>query len=145
MNEQAREVLDFWFGPTDSEAFGKPREVWFKKDDAFDQALRDRYAQFWEQARAGALSDWNASPRELLAFVIVCDQFPRNMFRGDARSFTTDPLALDAARRMLGRGWTNNCCRSRRHSPICRSNIRKIWPTRIVQWRCSGAIQMTPC
>ncbi|MFN0306170.1 MAG: DUF924 family protein [Burkholderiales bacterium] len=105
MNEQAREVLDFWFGPTDSDAFGKPREVWFKKDDAFDRALRDRDAPLWEQARTGALSDWDASPRELLAFIIVCDQFPRNMFRGDARSFATDPLALDAARRMLGRGW----------------------------------------
>ena len=105
MNEQAREVLDFWFGPADSEAFGKPREVWFKKDDAFDQALRERYAPFWEQARAGALSDWDASPRELLAFIVVCDQFPRNMFRGEAQSFATDPLALDAARRILGRGW----------------------------------------
>lgn len=105
MNEQAREVLDFWFGPTGSEAFGKPREVWFKKDDAFDRALRERYDLLWEQARAGALSDWYASPRALLAFIIVCDQFPRNMYRGDARSFATDPLALDAARRMLERGW----------------------------------------
>ncbi len=105
MNPIAQEVLDFWFGPADAEAFGKPREVWFKKDDAFDAALRDRYAPLWEQARIGALSDWDASPRELLAFIVVCDQLPRNMFRGEPRSFATDPLALDAARRMLERGW----------------------------------------
>ncbi|MFM9884621.1 MAG: DUF924 family protein [Burkholderiales bacterium] len=105
MNAQAREVLDFWFGPADSEAFGKPREIWFKKDDAFDRALRERYGPLWEQVRAAALSDWDASPRALLAFIIVCDQFPRNMFRGESQSFATDPLALGAARRMLERGW----------------------------------------
>ncbi len=105
MNPIAQEVLDFWFGPADAEAFGKPREVWFKKDDAFDRALRDRYVPLWEQARAAVLSDWDASPRALLAFIIVCDQLPRNMFRGEPRSFATDPLALDAARRMLERGW----------------------------------------
>jgi uncharacterized protein (DUF924 family) len=105
MNAAAQDVLDFWFGPQDAESFGKPRKEWFTKDAAFDASLRDRYGPLWEQARTGALASWNASPRELLAFIVVCDQFPRNMFRGDPRSFATDPIALDAARRMVGRGW----------------------------------------
>jgi uncharacterized protein (DUF924 family) len=105
MIAEAQALLDFWFGPRDAELFGKPRKVWFTKDAAFDAALRDRYAWLWEQARSGALASWDASPHELLAFIIVCDQFPRNMFRADPRAFATDPIALDAARRMVGRGW----------------------------------------
>ncbi len=105
MNEEARDVLDFWFGPGDGGAFGAPRKEWFTKDAVFDAQLRERYEALWERARAGALSHWDGSPRESLALILVCDQFPRNMFRGDPRSFATDPLALDAAQRMLGRSW----------------------------------------
>ncbi len=105
MNAQAQDVLDFWFGPEDDAAFGTPRKEWFTKEAAFDAVLHDRYADLWRQARNGMLSAWDASPRELLAFIVVCDQFPRNMFRGDPRSFATDPIALDAARRMVGRSW----------------------------------------
>lgn len=105
MNVDAREILDFWFTAPDTATFAKPRDVWFKKDAAFDEAIRTRFAPLWEQARAGHLAGWDASPHELLAMIVVCDQFPRNMFRGEARSFATDSIALEAARRMVGRSW----------------------------------------
>lgn len=93
-----REVLDFWFKET------KP-EAWFKIDPAFDAAVKARFEDTWRAARDGALNDWQASKDGALALVIVLDQFPRNMFRGQADSFATDARARDVARDAVARGF----------------------------------------
>jgi len=93
----AEDVLHFWFDAS-------PKD-WFAKNPAFDEAVRDRFLTLHEAAAAGRLASWEDSPRACLALVIVLDQFPRNMFRGTARAFATDPQARAAARTILGRGW----------------------------------------
>ena len=105
---RAREVLEFWFR-------GDARDPrWFRKDEAFDRALRDRFLPLHELAAGGGLAAWLESPAECLALVIVLDQFPRNMFRGEARAFAADPLAREAARALLSRGWDRNMDEPRR-------------------------------
>lgn len=79
-------------------------ERWYKRDDAFDTEVRDRYLDLWHKAAAGELSAWEDSDDGALALVIVLDQFPRNMFRGDPRTFSTDALAREVAHRAVGRG-----------------------------------------
>ena len=101
-NITSQDVLDFWFGSPER---GKRRDVWFKKSDAFDQEVRGRFLPLYEEAASGKLASWDDAPHPLLALIIVLDQFPRNMFRHDARAFATDALALAAARRMVERGW----------------------------------------
>ena len=90
-------VLRFWF-----EEHAKD---WFVKDPAFDAEIRARFLAVHETAAAGSLAHWADAPRGCLALVILLDQFPRNMFRGEARAFATDPLARAAARVILERGW----------------------------------------
>ena len=58
----------------------------------------------WQEAAAGKLSSWEASDDGALALTIVLDQFPRNMFRGDLRTYATDPLAREVAGRAIARG-----------------------------------------
>ncbi|QPF85568.1 DUF924 domain-containing protein [Bradyrhizobium genosp. L] len=90
------DILAFW------RAAG--RDGWYKRNDAFDAEVRDRFLATWERAAAGELSSWEASDDGALALVIVLDQFPRNMFRGDARTFSSDPLARAVAGRAIDRG-----------------------------------------
>lgn len=90
------DILAFW-----REA-GSDR--WYKKNGAFDDEVRRRFLGLWQEAAAGRLSSWEASDDGALALVIVLDQFPRNMFRGDARTYASDPLALEVASRAIGRG-----------------------------------------
>jgi uncharacterized protein (DUF924 family) len=99
------EVLDFWFGAPGSVEYGKPREAWFKKSDAFDARIHERFLPVYEAAAAGRLAHWRDSPLTLLALIIVLDQFPRNLFRESPRAFATDALALESARRMTAMGW----------------------------------------
>ena len=92
-----QDVLTFWreAGP----------EKWFEKDAAFDDAVRARFLETYEAAAAAKLSDWERTAEGALALVIALDQFPRNMFRGDARTYAADPLARAVTERALARGF----------------------------------------
>ena len=96
------EVLDFWFGP--NEGRGKARPEWFRKDGEFDARIRSRFLALHAAAALGELEGWRGEPRAMLALVIVLDQFSRNIYRGDARSFAQDAHALACARQALARG-----------------------------------------
>jgi uncharacterized protein (DUF924 family) len=90
------EILAFW-----REAGG---ERWYKKDAAFDAEVRNKFFGLWQKAAAGQLSSWEASDDGALALVIILDQFPRNMFRDDARTYSSDRQALEVANRAIARG-----------------------------------------
>jgi uncharacterized protein (DUF924 family) len=92
------EILDFWFGREGEEGYGKFREVWFTKDPGFDREVRDRFEGAYEEATAGKLDHWKDEAWSCLALIILLDQFPRNMFRGDPKTYATDDKALEAAR-----------------------------------------------
>ncbi len=77
---------------------------WYAVDDVVDAAIRDRFHPAWRAARGGAFRHWCTTPEGALAYLILTDQFPRNMFRGSSDAFATDALALGAARGALLRG-----------------------------------------
>lgn len=93
----AGDILAFWIeaGP----------DNWYKKDDAFDAAICDKFLSTYEAAAGGRLSDWEKTPSSALALVILLDQFPRNMFRGSARAFAADPLAREIAHKAIASGF----------------------------------------
>ena len=101
----AQDVLDFWFLPAGEPGFGKQRDVWFRKDDAFDAAINERFGGLIEQAVSGGLREWDAQgPAGTLARILVLDQFTRNAGRGTPASFAGDALALAAARQLVDSG-----------------------------------------
>ncbi len=91
-------IVDFWF----SDAVSK---LWFKSTPEFDHRLRDEYENRWRQARDGELDGWRDSAVGCLALVILLDQFPLNMFRGDARSYSTEAASREVARHALEHGF----------------------------------------
>jgi uncharacterized protein (DUF924 family) len=90
------DVLAFW------RAAGSER--WYKRDDAFDAGVRERFLGLWQKALAGKLSSWESTDDGALALVILLDQFPRNMFRDDPKAYSSDALALEVAHRAIARG-----------------------------------------
>lgn len=90
-------VLDFWreAGP----------DKWFAKDEAFNQACRDRFMPTYRAAARGDLNEWELTPDGALAAVLLLDQFPRNMFRGTRDVYKTDPVALMVADRAIEKGY----------------------------------------
>ncbi len=92
-----REVLDFWFGPHGHPERGTLREAWFAKDARFDAEIRERFHDDVVDAGRGALDGLAATADGVLTLLILLDQFPRNMFRGEARAYAYDAKARAVA------------------------------------------------
>ncbi len=103
----AQDVLAFWFGPPDDPGYRQTRPQWFRKDAAFDAEIAQRFGALIERALTGGIDDWITPPLvplPALARVIVLDQFTRNSFRGTARAFAGDAMALQTARALVASG-----------------------------------------
>ncbi|HTK33899.1 MAG TPA: DUF924 family protein [Caulobacteraceae bacterium] len=87
------EILEFWrtAGP----------KAWFKADPAFDADIRARYEPAHFAAARGELADWADMAEGALALLLLTDQFARNLFRGSAHAFATDPMARAVADRAV--------------------------------------------
>jgi uncharacterized protein (DUF924 family) len=93
------DVRAFWLGELDARGRAKPEKakLWWSKDPEFDRAIFERFSGLHSELQAGAHRDWLRAPQSLLSYVLVLDQFSRNMFRGSAGMFASDELALAAA------------------------------------------------
>ncbi len=98
---QAKEILEFWFGTPDDFDYGQQRKVWFTKNPEFDKEVRSHFMSHYQQAATNQLDDWKASPQSCLALIILLDQFPRNLFRGQPQAFATDSQALSYAQHAI--------------------------------------------
>lgn len=92
-----QDVLMFWFDEL------TPQQ-WFNSFDDVDEAIANRFSTAHEAASKGELFEWRETPDGRLAEIIVLDQFARNLFRGDPRSFATDTLALVLAQEAIAAG-----------------------------------------
>jgi uncharacterized protein (DUF924 family) len=84
------EILGYWFG--------LDKAQYWKADPALDADIRERFLALWEKERENVAEAFLGSARDAVAAIILFDQLPRNMFRGHADQFSTDPLALAIAR-----------------------------------------------
>jgi uncharacterized protein (DUF924 family) len=112
------EIVAFWFETL------KP-EDWYRKNPAIDAAIAARFNATYEALKTGVPPEWIAEPKGVLAAILVLDQFPRNMFRDDARAFATDQAAMCSPSVRLVTGST---CNSRQRSALsstCRSSTRR--------------------
>lgn len=92
----AADVIDFWrqAGP----------EKWFRGGDDFDALCRERLLPAHMAAARAELGSWATDAQGSLALVLLLDQIPRNVFRGSAHAYATDPLARSVAERAIGHG-----------------------------------------
>lgn len=92
------DVLAFWLDEVGPQG-------WYAGGDALDQTCRDRFEGAWQHAIEGGYGLWLTHPSGALAYLILMDQLPRNMFRGQGKSYASDPHALAAAKAAIFRGW----------------------------------------
>lgn len=93
---QIQEVLDFWFAARalDEPTIDSRMDRWFDDDPAFNEALRERFTDLAEQALSDDLDYWAESPHGRLALILLLEQFPRRIWKGEELAFRGDRKAL---------------------------------------------------
>lgn len=94
---QPQEITLFWLTEVGEKG-------WYDPPAGLDATIRERFLDVWQQAPT-LTKDWASSAQGALASLILTDQFPRNMFRGDPRSFATDKLAREIAEDAIAAGF----------------------------------------
>ncbi|MCP3667984.1 MAG: DUF924 domain-containing protein [Gammaproteobacteria bacterium] len=97
MDYEIQDVIGFWYAD-------QSRSLWFSSTSEFDSKITRRFQSLWKAARDGQLEDWKNTPKGSLALSIVLDQFPLNMYRGKAESFSTESQAIEIAKYAVASG-----------------------------------------
>src|SRR3970040_59702 len=101
------EILGYWFGELkESEAPSSDYyKIWFAKRIEIDQYIKTTFEEDLALAVGGKLKSWENTPRGTLALIILLDQFSINIYRGTAKAFSQDSLALDVCLRGIEKGF----------------------------------------
>ena len=84
------EIINYWYSDS-------IRKHWFSSTPELDKEIKQKYEQLWIEAAKGEHDDWAKSAEGSLALIIILDQFPLNMYRGEMRSFQTEAKAIEVA------------------------------------------------
>lgn len=95
---RAREIREFWLDEAGPQG-------WYLGGDDLDAEITKRFEADWEKARRGEYDGWQCRPEEAFSLIVLLDQFPRNMFRGTAKAFSSDKKALCCAKKAIDRGF----------------------------------------
>ncbi|MCL3882460.1 DUF924 family protein [Marivita sp. GX14005] len=91
-------IIEFWLDDVGPKG-------WYEQSAKLDRTIKDRFEEDWNDAVKGRHDCWLADYTGSLAYIILLDQFPRNMFRGSAKAFSSDRLALAAAKAAISKDW----------------------------------------
>jgi uncharacterized protein (DUF924 family) len=92
-----RDIIHFWFADAT-----KPR--WYDSNQAFDDLCRQRFEELASRAANRELDEWAETAEGALALVILLDQIPRNIYRGTAKAFASDRIAVAITERAIASG-----------------------------------------
>ena len=103
--EEARKIREFWFGklPMGPDDLNRRMQLWYggglsdEERQDWDESIRDQFEPLVRQAILGELAAWGDGPRRRMSLILLLDQFPRNLYRGQARQFAGDEQALALA------------------------------------------------
>ena len=95
------DVIKYWFSE-------KSRQHWFSSTPEIDNEIKRCFERLWMSAASGELDDWQDSQKGCLALIIVLDQFPLNMFRGETKGFQTENMAVEVALKAIDNGYDEN-------------------------------------
>ena len=93
-----QDVLNYWFS-------SQSEKHWFDSTPEIDNEITHKFEGLWKNAVLGELNDWQDSPEGALALIIVLDQFPLNMYRGQAQCFSSESLSLECCFYALVKGY----------------------------------------
>ncbi len=101
-----KSILDYWYSDNS-------KQHWFASTPQIDQEIKDKFEVTWQAASRHELDDWCDTADGCLALVIVLDQLPLNMYRGQEISFSTEAQARNMARLAIQKGFDKHIAKDK--------------------------------
>jgi len=95
-----QDIINYWFSKEN-------KKHWFNSTPEIDAEIKEKFEGLWQSAVAGKLDAWQETAEGALALIIVLDQFPLNMFRGEVKSFQTEQQAIEVTLKAIDNGFDN--------------------------------------
>jgi len=92
------DIHQYWFSE-------KSKRHWFSSTSEVDNEIKQRYENLWESISSGGFVEWRDTAEGSVALIIILDQFPLNMFRGQAKSFKSEDMAVEVALNAINNGY----------------------------------------
>ncbi len=108
INERAKVILDFCFVQT-------PMEKWFKKDEEFDNVLKEMFFSDYKNAIKNKYDEWQDNPEECVALIMLLDQFSRNFFRNSPKAYNQDYKSRLIVNEAIDRGFLEELDKDKIH------------------------------
>jgi len=100
------DIINYWFSE-------KSQKHWFNSTPEIDAEIKEKFEDLWRNATFGELDFWQETPEGSLALIIVLDQLPLNMFRGQAKSFQTEQKAIEVTLKAIDNGFDKRLSREK--------------------------------
>jgi len=101
-----KKILNFWFGEMKNNGMPdtKKQKMWWIKDKELDNLIKKKFEKHLNLAKSLEFDEIKENPKEILAVVILLDQFSRNIYRDSLRSFAQDNIALNIVLKGIQKG-----------------------------------------
>jgi len=101
-----KKILNFWFGEMKNNGMPdtKKQKMWWIKDKELDNLIKKKFEKHLTLAKSLEFDEIKENPKEILAVVILLDQFSRNIYRDSLRSFAQDNIALNIVLKGIQKG-----------------------------------------
>ncbi|WP_298770604.1 DUF924 family protein [uncultured Shewanella sp.] len=98
--DEANIILSYWFYKhyrldVIKKLMLNKKPLWFNSTPQIDNEISENFSDMLKMAGDGKYNDWITCKNRNLAYIILCDQFPRHIFRNKAEAFSYDERALD--------------------------------------------------
>ena len=107
--EKQQAVYEFWFGKETSIYPEARSKNWFRRQhqtaSAYDKIISTQFQNDISLYMNGYYREWESSPKGILSAIVLVDQFPRNIYRGQRMAFAYDEEALRLSKLAIKKGF----------------------------------------
>ena len=102
---RAKDILDYWFSKG---RYAPDYDKWFMKSQDYDEEITEKFGDLLKEAEEGWGFGWLHTKDSYVAYIILLDQFSRNMFRDTAKAFSQDKKAQSLAQHAIKQNYFSN-------------------------------------
>lgn len=86
------QIYDYWFRGT------LDYDRWFMSGNKYDNEIKEKFSTVLNEAEKGSIENWFTTKKGYIAYILLLDQFSRQIYRNSHKSFQNDKKAVEISK-----------------------------------------------